>query len=313
MSVFPSVVIAAALVVAAQPAPGTQPIRAWNSRALVHFTAFAPDGKSLMGWSSEGYMRWDPITGKEIERLPVILKACGSRSAVLPRTEDARTITANCGSKLVFFDIASGQARGERPIDAKQVPAIYAIAPDTSLFVSVTAGSLTEVRISDLKSADVKSTIKNEQEVQQLSFAPSGQVLATGAVDGVRLFQLPEGRLLHKIPDGTFHSFSPDGSLIAVERGRDLGVFETATGVEKLKLVAPVSQLRFSGDGKLLAGGNNQQLTIWDVASGKVVLTLRGNQLVSAAISPDSSLLAVVGMQLTGDSAATTIAVWRLR
>jgi WD40 repeat protein len=232
---------------------------------------------------------------------------------VLPRSEDGRTITANCGSKLVFFDIVTGESRGERVIDPKQAPAVYAASSDASLFANVAAGSLTDVRLSNLAAAHVQSTIKNEQEVQQVSFAPAGGVLATGAVDGVRLWRLPGGTLLHKIPDGTFHAFSPDGSLIAVERGRDVGVFDTATATEKLKLAAPVSQLRFSRDGKLLAGWNNQQLTVWEVASGKAVVNLRGDQLVSVAISRDSTLLAVVGMQLSGDSAATTIAVWRLR
>jgi WD40 repeat protein len=312
MTLVQSLSLAVVTTLALQQPPVDRPMRTWMTRAIVHFTAFGDDGR-LTGWSSDGFMRWDPQSGKEVERQPVIFKACGRRSAVLPRTEDGRTITANCGSKLVFFDIVTGEKRGERAIDPKHAPAVYAPSADASLFANVAAGALTDVRLSDLAVADVKSTIKNEQEVQQVSFAPSGRLLATGAVDGVRLWQLPEATLLHKIPDGTFHAFSPDGSLIAVERGRDVGVFETATGVEKLTLAAPVSQLRFSRDGTLLAGWNNQQLTVWDVTTGKPVVTLRGDQLVSAALSADNSLLAVVGMQLAGDAAATTVATWRLR
>ena len=312
MTVYQSLGVAIVLALTGQQAPADRPVRTWMTRAIVHFTAFGEDGR-LTGWSSEGFMRWDPLTGKEVERQPVILKACGRRSAVMPRSEDGRTITANCGSKLLFFDIATGESRGERPIDPKQAPAVYAPSDDASMFANVAAGALTEVRLSPLPSGHVASTIRNEQEVQQVSFAPARRLLATGAVDGVRLWQLPDGTLLHKIPDGTFHAFSPNGSLIAVERGRDVGVFDTATAVEKLKLAAPVSQLRFSRDGKLLAGWNNQQLTVWEVATGKPVVNLRGDQWVSAAISHDNALLAVVGMQLAGDSAATTVAVWRLR
>lgn len=312
MTVLQSLSLAVVAALVMPQTPADRPIRSWMTRAIVHFTAFGADGR-LTGWSSEGFMRWDVQSGREIERQPVTLKACGRRSVVLPRSEDGRTITANCGSKLLFFDIVTGELRGERPIDPKHAPAVYAPSADGSLFANVAAGALTDVRLSALTAADVKSTVRNEQEVQQVSFAPSGGLLATGAVDGVRLWRLPEATLLHKIPDGTFHAFSPDGSLIAVERGRDVGVFDTATATEKLKLAAPVSQLRFSPDGKLLAGWNNQQLTVWDVTSGKPVVNLRGDQLVSVAISRDSALLAVVGMQLAGESATTTIATFRLR
>jgi WD40 repeat protein len=308
----PTVVLFVAAALAAQAPAQDRPVRTFATRSIVHFIAFAPDAKTITGWSAEGFMRWEALSGKEVERQPVILKACGRRTAVLPRSEDGRTITANCGSKLLFFDIVTGEPRGERAIDAKQTPAVYAASADGADFAAVVAGALSEVRLSALGSTDVKTTIRNEQEVQQVSFAPSGDRLATGAVDGVRLWQLPEGRLLHKIPNGTFHAFSADGALIAVERGRDVGVFETATGTEKLRLAAPVSQLRFGAGSTLLAGWNNQQLTVWDVSAGKPVVNLRGDQLVSAALAPDGSLLAVVGMQLAGESAMTTVAVWRL-
>ena len=77
-------------------------------------------------------------------------------------------------------------------------------------------------------------------------------------------------------------------------------------------MLATVSQLRFSHDGRLLAGWNNQQLTVWDVATGTVRLTLKASQLVAVALAPDARHLAAVAMELAGGGAQTTIGVWKL-
>ena len=298
----------------AKPAqPPDRPVRTTSTRALVHLVAFAPDNVTVVAWDSAGFAKWNPETGKTVDRQPVIGKACGGRGVpVLPRSEDGRTVAVNCGGKLSFFDIATGEPRGEFKFDPKQTPTVYTVSPDGAAIATVAAGTTATVQISDVKTGERRAVIQNEQEVQQLSFAPIGRLLATGAVDGVRIWQMPDGQLLRTVTGGTFHALSRDGQTLALERGRDVAVIEVSSGAVKQTLPATVSQLRFSEDGTLLAGWNNQVLTVWETTTGKVRLTLKSSQLVTVALAPDSKHVVAVSMDLAGGGAQTTVGVWRI-
>ena len=313
-----AVVILAARLGAGQEGKPAQsadrPVRTTTTRAMVQHVSFSPDSATVVAWEWSGYARWNPETNKTVDRQPVIAKACAGTKGtpVLPRSEDGRTIGAHCGGKVVFFDVATGNPLGELKGDPKQTPTIYTLSADGALIAVVTAGATSTIQVIDAKSGERRAQIQNEQEVQQLSFAPSAQVLATGAVDGVRIWSLPAGQLLRTIPGGTFHALSADGTTLALERGRDVAVVDLASGEVKHTLNANVSQVRFSGDGTRLAGWNNQTLTVWHVATGKVLLTLKSSQLVTAALDRDGKQLLAVALDLAGGGAQTTIGVWRV-
>jgi WD40 repeat protein len=308
--------VMAVLTVAAdqtKPQPPDRPIRTTGTRGLVHFVAFAPDNTTVLAWDSAGFARWNPETGKTVDRQPVIAKACAEhRAPLIPRTEDGRTAAANCAGKLAFFEIATGATRGEYKFDPKLTPTVYTQSPDGALLATVPAGALSTIHIIDIKTGERRAQIQNEQEVQQLSFSPSGGVLAAGAVDGVRLWQIADSKLSHLVPGGGSHTFSADGKWLALERGRDVAVVDVGSGAVKQTFPAAVSQVRFSTDGTMLAGWNNQQLIVWNLASGKAVLSLKSSQLVTMAFSPDGNYLTAVAMDLMGGGAQTTLGVWRI-
>ena len=311
-----AVLIAAAPYLAAQatkPQPPDRPIRTTSTRALVQLASFNVDNLSVNGWDADGYARWDPQSNKVLEREPVIAKACGGKRApLLPRSEDGRTVAVNCAGKLAFFDMTSGTPRGELKFDPKETPTLYTQSPDGASIAAVTAGATATIRVVETKTGEHRALIQNEQEVQQMSFSSSGQLLVTGAVDGVRVWQLPAAQLLRTIPGGTFHALTADGLTLAMERGRDVAIIDLPTGRVKQTLPGNVSQLRFSQDGTALAGWNNQQLTVWDVATGEVKLTLKASQIVTVALAADAKHLAAVAMELAGGGAQTTVGVWRL-
>lgn len=312
-----AILIMAAWLAAEQGSPVQQPdrpLRTTATRSLVHLAAFAPEAATVVAWDSDGFARWNPETGKVVDRQPVIAKACsgGRRAPLLPRSEDGRTLTVNCEGKLYFFDMRTGDSRGELKFDPKQTPVIYTQSPDGASIATVVAGAIATIHITDAKSGERRALIQNEHEVQQMSFASSGRLLAAGAVDGVRLWQLPEGQLLRTVAGGTFHALTSNGQTLALERGRDIAIIDVASGAVKQVAPATVSQLRFSEDGRILAGWNNQQLTVWDVATAKVLLTLSASQLVTVALAGDGKHLAAVAMDLAGGGAQTTVGVWRI-
>ena len=91
------------------------------------------------------------------------------------------------------------------------------------------------------------------------------------------------------LPDGTIQSsgtsdgqivcaaFSPDGSIIATG-GRELAFWDAGT-LKKLPIPVgsgDVLSIAFSSDGKQLAsGGGDSALRVWDVATGRQILTVR--------------------------------------
>lgn len=294
-----------------KPVPPDRPLRTTSTRALVHHAAFAPDN-SVVVWDSGGFGRWDFNTGKTVDRQPVIAKACGvMRAPLLPRSDDGRMLAINCAGKLFFFDMVSTELRGEWKYDPKQIPALYTQSPDGALIAGVPSGSMSTIVIVDPKSGERRATIQNGQEVLQLSVASGGQLLVAGAVDGVRLWQVPDAKLLHTIPGGTFHALSPDNQTLALERGRDVVLVDVASGTVKQTLPGAVSQLRFSNNGAVLATWNNQHLTVWDMGTAKPLLTLKSSQLQTVALSADAKYLAAIALELAG-MPQTTVGVWKI-
>jgi WD40 repeat protein len=167
--------------------------------------------------------------------------------------------------------------------------------------------------------------------VASVAFSPDGKTLAASARDQgdegltVKLWDVATGK---EKTSFTAHAnqfcpvaFSPDGKTLASGgenagktsmvggRADNLGVklWDVATGKEKASLkghAGPVFSVAFSPDGALVASGcgtfasNGQagggEVKLWDVATGKEKLTLKGRMAVvwSVAFSPDGKTLA---------------------
>ena len=52
----------------------TVPVRTTSTR-VAHLVAFAPDNVTVVAWDSAGFAKWNPETGKTVDRQPVIAKA----------------------------------------------------------------------------------------------------------------------------------------------------------------------------------------------------------------------------------------------
>jgi len=104
--------------------------------------------------------------------------------------------------------------------------------------------------------------------------------------------------------------------VLAVGEGNDVVLFDLETGRSRSRLVghtSPPFPAAFSTDGSLVVTmADNGRTSVWDVATGKLVRTVRGGSRFlppGVAVSRDNSTLVISGRMTSGD----TLALWPLR
>lgn len=147
-----------------------------------------------------------------------------------------------------------------------------------------------------------------------IKYSPDGKMLAAliGYNGEIKLYDAQNGDELENfgVPVGNWcFAFSPDNKLLATGshngnvRTWDIGDIKQGEGL-RLRYdetgflfghEALVACIQFSPDGKRLASGSlDKTIRVWDIASGKQLLTIKGDmgQVRSVAFSPDGSMIA---------------------
>jgi WD40 repeat protein len=138
--------------------------------------------------------------------------------------------------------------------------------------------------------------------VNSVAFSPDGNMLASGGLDGVILWNVATREKVKSLGAHSINSvaFSPDGKTF-MSGGNSIILWDVATG-EKLKEFQghsrTVNALIFGNEGKWLATGSaDRTIVIWDATTGNRVYTLDGRSraVQSIDISPDGKMLASGG------------------
>jgi len=151
-----------------------------------------------------------------------------------------------------------------------------------------------------------------------------GQPVLSHNAKGSLLIQMLEGDIDPQMPMDADPLPTSDIALIKswINAGAEgPGTAETAQQLKvpftpdiqpEVPVVSPVTSVKFSADGKVLAVGGYREVRLFDPASGQALVTLSGhtNYVRALAFSPDGKLLAAAGgpPQLWGE-----IKIWDVR
>ncbi len=310
----------------------------WRAGGTIALTAFLPEGKSLLTVSTDAVAQvWDRATGKEVRSLDLAGPAAADPGA--PRviafyvngnnvalSGDGKTLACPGRDGAVhLWDVSSGKELAKMGDWRAGGRSQVALSGDGKTLVMAAYGQ--GITVWDTRSArQVRDfgapTGPDRLMAYRTAFSPDGKTLVQvglevgngGIKTAVVVWDVVAGKERHRYTDasaaGTLPAMSsglsPDAKLLALPAGNKVQLIDLTTGKAARQLDARDGNhsLVFTPDGKQLVAvtGRNDGLTVWDVATGKVVRQFGEAAPAAGAVqrwiasglsvSPDGKLLA---------------------
>jgi serine/threonine protein kinase/WD40 repeat protein len=147
------------------------------------------------------------------------------------------------------------------------------------------AGGVTRCKVWELGDQGPRLILSDEQSCACSAFSPDSRQFALARVDGsITLYDLASGRQLRRFfagPAPVHIAFHPQGRQLAMACRAHIEVRDVETGAAHARFPHPsqAEWVAWSAEGKTLATvGRDRLIYLWDVASGKLVNTLRGQK-----------------------------------
>jgi WD40 repeat protein len=230
--------------------------------------AFSGNGKYL----AAGNVVWDLTTRRVRAELQ-----CSVNTGVTLSADGSFLVAAFSGNENVtVWDIATGRKTHTFGPFSEHIRGI-ALSPDGKV---VAVGWDKGVRRWELATGRELPELLKGSYVGNVAFL-GNNVLAAANHRGTRLFDTATNRALDKFPSGDRMAATPDGKYLAYTRGGTydvVGLWDVKRGRDVRVLAGhqgEVSALAWSADSKrLVSGGEDNVVRVWDPAVGKELLGL---------------------------------------
>jgi len=288
----------------------------------VYAVAYSPDGNYAVSGGTDKVARlWDIQTGKTIQIFKGHYEAITS---VAFSADGKYVLTGSSDTTARLWDIKTGQT--VRVFGRRIVPvftlgsysAINSVAISTDGNYVVTSGRDTQVRLWDVKTAQIIRSFEHTSGVFGVAFSPDGNYIVAGTTDKyAAIWDLRTGKQIQTLKGHTSAiwsvAFSPDSKTVITGSGDNTArLWDVQTGqiIHVFKgHLSDVTAVQIAPSGKYAATTSTDGTArIWDIQTGEVQRILSGHtgSLWSAAFSPDSTAL------LTG-SDDHTVRQWDVR
>lgn len=226
-------------------------------------------------------------------------------------------ITCGGNNQIIIFNSSNGEILRSTETEGQGSPVNYVSLNFNGTLLASTGFRGTSIKIRSYSSLTLKTSISDFGSVDDLCFSPTENILAiVGGIKGsekqvIALYNAETGvKLKDLYVQGrdealpTTLAFSKNGQYLAcglsnANQGIIIWNLETGEKTTHISHSADVSTICFSPDGQFIAGGGtDNNICIWNCASGQKIKTLTGlNGFVSTIdYSPDGKYIAGAGM-----------------
>jgi len=266
-------------------------------------TEFSPDGQTLLESRGDGgnfvkryagrILLWDAHTGQ----LQRTLNTGGNTVLSFLLSPDGQTVIGNGIYALQAWD-----ARTSALLYKTGTPynGLAALSPDGRTLA--TRDAKRNVVLRDARTGAARGNVGGKDGVNDLTFAPDSQTLATVSNQFKLGFPLASGK------NGALFA---DGPIRRVPTQGEISLWDVATRarVRTFKNAGKaIGTALFSPDGQVLAAASENQTVLWNAQTGALLRRLSGHTqpVIALAFAPDGRTLA------TGDEAGKVL-MWRLK
>jgi WD40 repeat protein len=238
----------------------------------------SPDGKYFAKSTGSGTTVYEVESRKKWKELP------GEAAAWVLFSDDSKYLASACSDDLILWDLNQGKPYASWK-GTNRVAFRVAFTRDGSLLAGCDDKSL---RVWEIATRKQVLTIPMPFETDSLAFSPDGKYIAVGGTETkakepryceVKIYEVPGGKL-HAALQGPYCivnsvAFSPDGNLLAAGISiQSCQLWDLRT--KKALWVKKVGNIdygiiAFMPDGKWLAVGGYQAISVLDVASGTLI------------------------------------------